>query len=291
MIDKLKGTGVALVTPFLDDESIDFDGLSRILSHCIEGGVDYFVVLGTTGETAVLSLSEKRLVVKHVVDYVNGRKPIVLGIGGNCTKLVIESYNDFDLTGITAILTVSPYYNKPTQEGIYQHYKKLSESFDLPIILYNVPGRTASNITAETTLRLAHDFENIVAVKEASGNLNQVMDIINRKPNDFLVLSGDDGITLPMILMGADGVISVVGQAYPNKFSSMVKSALKGMVKESNQFHYQLFDLYEPLYKDGNPAGVKECMSLLGICKNNLRLPLVNVTADTHEKLKKTMNF
>jgi 4-hydroxy-tetrahydrodipicolinate synthase len=278
MVNKLKGTGVALITPFNKDESIDYNSLSIIMEHCIDGGIDYFVVLGTTGESVVLSNQEKDQLLRYVVTQNKGRLPIVLGLGGNCTKSVIDSYNSINLDGVDAILSVSPYYNKPSQSGIYAHYKSISASFKHPIILYNVPGRTSSNISADTCLKLAHDFENIIAVKEASGDMDQIMKIINDRPNDFLVLSGDDGLTLPMIFMGADGVISVIGQAFPSLFSSMVNKGLIGEVEAANNFHYQLYPIYDPLYKDGNPAGIKACLKELGLCKSTLRLPLVNVS-------------
>ena len=227
MPHNLSGTGIAIITPFLDNGEIDLQGLEKLLNHNIKGGVDYLVVLGTTGESVVLNKKEKAIITSFVKEYVNERIPLVLGVGGSNTSLVIDEMQSIDLKGYDAILSVSPYYNKPTQEGIFQHYKALSSASTLPIILYNVPGRTSSNITAETTLRLANDFDNIIAIKEASGDMDQIMKIIKDKPNDFLVISGDDGLTLPMIYMGADGVISVLGQAYPNEFSKMVRYALE----------------------------------------------------------------
>lgn len=285
MKNKFIGTGVALITPFNSDGTVDYDSLSKIVLHCISGGIDYLVVLGTTGESVVLSKEEKDKVIRHIVEVNNGKLPIVLGVGGNCTASVIKDYNSYNLDGVDAILSVSPYYNKPSQKGIYKHYQQLSKSFDLPIILYNVPGRTSSNMSADTTLKLANDFDNIIAIKEASGDMDQIMTIIANKPDDFLVISGDDGLTLPMILMGANGVISVIGQAFPEQFSSMVNEGLNGNVKLSNHLHYQLYPLYGPLYRDGNPAGVKECMQQIGLCSNTLRLPLVNVEQSTKEEL------
>ena len=285
MENKLIGTGVALITPFEADLSVDYDALTKIVNHCIAGGIDYLVVLGTTGESVVLSKQEKNEIVRHVVKINNGKLPVVLGLGGNCTATVINEYESFNLDGVEAILSVSPFYNKPSQRGIYSHYQLLSKSFNHPIILYNVPGRTSSNISAETTLKLAHDFDNIVAVKEASGDMDQIMTIIKDKPDDFLVISGDDGLTLPMILMGANGVISVIGQAFPNQYSLMVREGLKGNVHESNHLHYLLYPIYNSLYRDGNPAGIKECMSHLGLCTNKLRLPLVNVEDKTKKEL------
>lgn len=286
MHHKLGGTGIAIVTPFLTDGGVDFQGLEKLLNHIIEGGVDYIVVLGTTGESVVLSADEKVAVTNFVKETVDGRKPLVMGIGGNNTAAVSDALKSTDLSGYDAILSVSPYYNKPSQEGIYQHYKMLSAASPLPIILYNVPGRTSSNISAETTLRLAHDFDNIVAVKEASGDMDQIMKIIKERPEGFLVLSGDDGLTLPMIHMGADGVISVIGQAYPKEFSDMVRFGLEGNQKVANELHYQLYDLLDPLYCDGNPAGIKAALKVLGICDDKLRLPLVNVSEKTYRQIE-----
>ncbi len=287
MENKLVGTGVALITPFNSDLSVDYNSLEKIVNHCIDGGIDYLVVLGTTGESVVLSKDEKEKILKHVIEINNGRLAVVLGLGGNCTDSVVREYKSYNLDGVDAILSVSPYYNKPSQKGIYCHYKKLSESFNHPIVLYNVPGRTSSNISAETTLKLAKDFENVIAIKEASGDLDQIMTIINNKPNDFLVISGDDGLTLAMVLMGAKGVISVAGQAFPQLFSQMVTEGLNGNVSKSNEIHYKLYPLYNSLYKDGNPAGIKECLSYLEICQSDLRLPLVNVEQSTREELIK----
>lgn len=286
MPHNLSGTGIAIVTPFLDNGEIDLQGLEKLLNHNIKGGVDYLVVLGTTGESAVLNKKEKAIITSFVKEYVNERIPLVLGIGGSNTSLLIDEIQSIDLKGYDAILSVSPYYNKPTQEGIYQHYKALSSASTLPIILYNVPGRTSSNITAETTLRLAYDFDNIIAIKEASGDMDQIMKIIKDKPKDFLVISGDDGLTLPMIYMGADGVISVFGQAYPNEFSKMVRYGLEGKQKVANAIHYQLYRFLDPLYCDGNPAGIKAALKILGICGDKLRLPLVNVQKETYQRIE-----
>ena len=286
MPHNLSGTGIAIVTPFLDNGEIDLQGLEKLLNHNTKGGVDYLVVLGTTGESVVLNKKEKAIITSFVKEYVNERIPLVLGVGGTNTSLVIDEMQSIDLKGYDAILSVSPYYNKPTQEGIYQHYKALSSASTLPIILYNVPGRTSSNITAETTLRLANDFDNIIAIKEASGDMDQIMKIIKDKPNDFLVISGDDGLTLPMIYMGADGVISVLGQAYPSEFSKMVRYALEGKQKAANAIHYQLYHFLDPLYCDGNPAGIKAALKILGICGDKLRLPLVNVQKETHQRIE-----
>lgn len=290
MENKLIGTGVALITPFNLDLSVDYDAITKIVEHCIDGGIDYLVVLGTTGESVVLTKEEKDKLVRHVVKVNKGRLPVVLGMGGNCTKTVISEYESFNLDGVDAILSVSPYYNKPSQKGIYSHYEQLSKSFNHPIVLYNVPGRTSSNMSAETTLKLANDFDNIIAVKEASGDMDQIMTIIRNKPNNFLVISGDDGLTLAMILMGANGVISVIGQAFPKQFSEMVREGLNGNVKKSNELHYDLYPIYNPLYRDGNPAGVKECMQQIGLCSNKLRLPLVNVEESTKNELEEFSN-
>ena len=286
MRHNLTGTGIAIVTPFLEEGGVDFIGLEKLLNHNIEGGVDYIVVLGTTGESAVLSADEKIAITNFVKETVDGRKPLVIGIGANNTCSVTDTIKNTDLSGYDAILSVSPYYNKPTQEGIYLHYKTLSAASPLPIILYNVPGRTSSNIMAETTLRLANDFANIIAIKEASGDMDQIMKIIKDKPEDFLVISGDDCLTLPMIYMGAHGVISVIGQAYPKEFSDMVRYGLEGNQKVANELHYQLYDLLDPLYSNGNPAGIKAALKIMGICGDRVRLPLVSVEKETYQKLE-----
>ena len=286
MHHKFSGTGIAIVTPFLDGGGVDFNGLEKLLNHIIEGDVDYIVVLGTTGESVTLSNHEKIAVTNFVKETVGGRKPLVMGIGGNNTCAVADIIKNTDLSGYDAILSVSPYYNKPSQEGIYQHYKAVSAASSLPVILYNVPGRTGSNISSETTLRLAHDFDNIIAIKEASGDLDQVMKIIKDRPEGFLVISGDDGLTLPMIHMGADGVISVIGQAYPKDFSEMVRYALEGNQTLANKIHYQLYNLLDPLYCNGNPAGIKAALKIMGICGDRVRLPLTNVEKETYQKLE-----
>tara|TARA_B100001059_G_C17838687_1_gene590226 strand:- start:8773 stop:9654 length:882 start_codon:yes stop_codon:yes gene_type:complete len=289
MHPKINGTGVALVTPFNSDLSIDYNGLAALVNHCVDGNVDFLVVMGTTGESVTLSLEEKNTVLDCVKKANNNRLPIVLGIGGNNTDNVIQSFSSFDLSGVDAILSVSPAYNKPTQEGIYQHFKAVSEKSPLPIILYNVPGRTSSNLTTETTLRLAHDFDNIVAVKEASGDMEQIMEIIAKKPDDFLVLSGDDAITLPIILLGGKGVISVLGQALPNEFSSMVNFAIDGDVKSSNTIHYKILSFVKPLFAEGNPAGVKTLLNILGICLDEVRLPLVKSSKNLRKIISKEL--
>lgn len=289
-MDKIKGAGVALVTPFNEDKSVDYRGLENLLNHVIDGGIDYLVLMGTTGESVTLSKVEKVAVVDFCKKINNSRIPIVLGIGGNNTIQVVEDIKSANLDGIDAILSVSPAYNKPSQEGIYQHYKMISVNCPLPIIVYNVPGRTASNISAETTVRLANDFENIVAVKEASGDMDQIMKIIKNKPSDFVVLSGDDGLTLPMIHMGAEGVISVIGQSHPKEYSDMVSFGLSGNQEIANQLHNKLYDFYVPLYAEGNPVGIKACLQLLGICKSQVRLPLVEASDTIKSDLKSLMN-
>ena len=285
-MEKIKGTGVALVTPFNADLSIDYVGLEKLLNYQIKGGIDYLVLMGTTGESAVLSKTEKQEVITFCKKITAGKLPIVLGLGGNNTLALVDEIKATDFTGIDAVLSVSPCYNKPTQEGIYQHYKMIAEACPLPIILYNVPGRTASNMACETTLRLANDLENIIAIKEASGDMDQIMKIIKNKPTDFVVLSGDDGLTLPMIYMGAEGVISVIGQSHPKEYSTMVDEARKGNIANANALHYSIYDYYGPLYTEGNPAGVKACLELLSICKAVVRPPLVEVSSPIKNQLK-----
>lgn len=288
MKNKFKGTGVAIVTPFAKDGSVDYKALVKLVNHIIKGGVEYVVVLGTTGESVNLTKEEKKQVVQTVIDTVSKRIPVVLGLGGNNTQELVNSLKiKDDFKGIDAILSVSPYYNKPNQRGIYQHYKAIAEASPVPVILYNVPGRTSSNMTAETTLKLANDFKNIIAIKEASGNLEQCMKIIKNRPKDFLVISGDDMLTLPIIASGGDGVISVVANAFPKVFSEMTRQILAGNVKEAQKLHYKLTDIIEQLFADGNPAGIKAVLELLGICKAYLRLPLVNVNKDTQKAIEK----
>jgi len=280
MID-LKGLGVAMVTPFLSDCSINFEDLKKLTHHLINNGVDYLVVQGTTGESPTLSAHEKMSILNTVIEENNGRLPIVYGIGGNNTMALAEQLANFEVQGVDAILSVSPYYNKPTQEGIYQHFKVLAENSKLPIILYNVPGRTSSNINASTVLRLANDFDKIIAIKEASGNLEQVMSIIESKPKNFLVISGDDALTMPFIAMGGDGVISVIGNGLPKLFSEMVHQGLAENHLKARELHYQCFDLISHLFSEGNPAGIKEVLKYYGICENHVRLPLISVSVET----------
>jgi len=287
MIDiNLKGMGVALVTPFKENDDIDFTALGKLVDYQLSNGVDYLVVLGTTAETATLTLDEKKAVQAFVIERVKGQVPIVLGVSGNCTKAVVESLENDDFTGVDAILSVVPYYNKPSQEGIYQHFKAVANATKLPIVLYNVPSRCGVNMSAETTLRLACEIDNVVAVKEASGNMTQMNDIIKRKPDNFEVISGDDGITFPLITLGAVGVISVIGNAFPKEFSRMVRLALNGDYNNALTIHHAFNELFELLFVDGNPAGVKSMLNMMGYIENRLRLPLVPTRITTYEKIR-----
>ncbi|WP_080904293.1 4-hydroxy-tetrahydrodipicolinate synthase [Parabacteroides sp. Marseille-P3160] len=285
----LRGMGVALITPFKEDESVDYEALVRLVEFQIQNGIDYLVVLGTTAETPTLTEEEKKEILRVVTMQVRRRVPIVLGLGGNCTRQIVEKLHKDDFSNINAILSVVPYYNKPSQEGIYQHYKAISEATDLPVVLYNVPGRTGVNMTAATTLRLAREFPNIVAVKEASGNITQMDDIIKNKPANFNVISGDDGITFPLITLGAIGVISVIGNALPKEFSRMVRLALAGDYENSRTIHHGFTELFELLFVDGNPAGVKSMLSMMGYIQNKLRLPLVPTRITTYEKIREVL--
>ncbi|MFA5557570.1 MAG: 4-hydroxy-tetrahydrodipicolinate synthase [Flavobacteriaceae bacterium] len=282
----LTGTGVALVTPFRKDFSVDIEALKRIVRYNIDGGVEYLVVLGTTAESATLSKEEKELVIQTIVEENAESLPLVLGVGGNNTQEVVNELKTRDLSDFTAVLSVSPYYNKPTQEGIYQHFKMIAQNSPIPIILYNVPGRTASNMLPETVLRLANDFKNIIGIKEAAGDIVQAMKLIQNKPEGFLVISGDDMITLPMVLAGGSGVISVIGEGFPKEFSEMVRLGLQGKVKEAYALHYKLADCIDMIFEQGNPAGIKEAFKHLGISENTVRLPLVNVNQDLSDRLK-----
>lgn len=287
--NKLAGMGVALITPFKVDLSVDYDALEKLVEFQIENGTDYFVVLGTTGETPTLTDDEKHRIVDTVIRVNAGRVPIVLGIGGNNTVGVVEQIMNTDFTHIDAVLSVAPFYNKPSQEGLYQHYKAIATSTNMPIIIYNVPGRTGVNISADTTVRLANEFENVVAIKEASGNFKQIDDIIKKKPESFMVISGDDGITFPLITLGAAGVISVVGNAFPKEFSRMVRLALRGDLEGARAIHYRFVEMNELLFVDGNPAGVKSILSCMGFIENKLRLPLVPTTIHTYEKMNEVL--
>ena len=283
---RLKGMGVALVTPFKGDGSVDYDALLRLVDYQLQNGTDFLCVLGTTAETPTLTQEEKEKVKRVVIDRVNGRLPILLGVGSNSTQAVVDIVKNDDMTGVDALLVVVPYYNKPSQEGIYQHYKAVAEATDLPIVLYNVPGRTGVNMTAETTLRLARDFKNVVAIKEASGNIGQIDEIIKSKPVGFDVISGDDGITFPLIILGAVGVISVLGNAFPREFSRMTRLALQGDYTNALAIHHKFAEMCSLLFADGNPAGVKAMLSIMGMIENKLRLPLVPVREATNDKLR-----
>ncbi len=278
--------GVALITPFKEDESIDFDALARLIEYQIQNGTDYLVVLGTTAETPTLTNEEKDEIKAFVVERTRGRIPLVLGVGGNNTRGIVEQLKHDNFTGYSAILSVVPYYNKPSQEGIYQHYSAIAQASRLPIILYNVPGRTGVNMSAETTLRLAKEYPNIIAIKEASGNITQMDDIIKNKPGDFMVISGDDGITFPLLTLGAVGVISVIGNAFPREFSRMVRLALNGDFHSALLIHHRFTELFSLLFVDGNPAGVKCLLNTMGYIENKLRLPLVPTRITTYEKIQ-----
>ena len=281
--------GVALITPFKEDESVDYDALLRLVEYQVQNGIDFLCVLGTTAETPTLTAEEKKKIKSLVIERVNGRVPILLGVGSNCTQTVIDTIKNDDMTGVDALLIAVPYYNKPSQEGIYQHYKAIAQSTKLPIVLYNVPGRTGVNMTAATTLRLAHDFDNIVAIKEASGDISQMDEIIKKKPENFDVISGDDGITFPLITLGAVGVISVIGNAFPREFSRMTRLALAGDYNSALTIHHQFTELFKLLFVDGNPAGVKAMLSMMGMIENRLRLPLVPTRITTYEEMRRVL--
>ena len=276
-MQSLIGTGVALATPFKKDFSIDTEALIRIVNLSIDGGVEYLVVMGTTAENATMSQDEKEFVIQTIIDTNNGRLPLVLGVGGNNTMEVVAELKNRDLSQFAAILSISPYYNKPTQEGIYQHFKAISEASPIPVILYNVPSRTGSNMLPSTVIRLANDFKNIVAIKEAAGDMVQAMQLLKNKPIDFLVLSGDDMIALPIVLAGGSGVISVIGQGFPKEFSEMIRLGLNRKVDDAFKLQYLLADSIDMIFEQGNPAGIKQVFHSLGIAENTVRLPLVKV--------------
>ena len=282
---RLKGTGIAIVTPFKKDLSIDFEALENLISFWIKGGVEYLVVMGTTGESVTLSKSEKGELLAFVLEKVNGKIPVVVGIGGNNTAEVVEQLKSMDLSKTEAVLSVAPYYNKPSQQGYFEHFMQVAEASPKPVILYNVPGRTGSNMSAATTLKLANAHSNIVAIKEASGNLEQITEILIHKPEHFKVISGDDNLTLPMIASGAEGVISVVANAYPYKFSEMVRFCLAEDFEAAKTLHYALFDFTRNIFLDGNPAGIKAALYKKGLCQNTVRLPLTPVNNETYEKI------
>ncbi len=285
----LRGVGVALITPFNEDESVDYEALGRLVDYQLENGTDYIVALGTTAETPTLTQEEKSKITEVIINRVRGRIPVILGIGGNNTRSIVETLQTNDFRDIDGILSVTPYYNKPSQEGIYQHYKAIAEASPLPVILYNVPGRTGVNMTAETTLRIAGEFENVIAVKEASGNIDQMDEIIKRKPANFDVISGDDGVTFPLITLGAIGVISVIGNAFPKECSRMVRLALEGDYQSALTIHHNFNELFKLLFVDGNPAGVKCMLSMMGFIGNKLRLPLVPTRITTYEKIRNVL--
>ena len=285
-MSNILGTGVALITPFNNNSSIDFKSLANLIEHVINGGVDFLVILGTTAETTSLSVEEKKEVINFIIEKNKRRLPLVLGIGGNNTDKVIKEILSTDLSSFAAILSVTPYYNKPSQEGLYSHYKEISQASPIPIILYNVPSRTGVNMSANITLRLANNFSNIIAIKEASGDLKQINQILDEKPASFNVLSGDDALTLEMINSGASGVISVIGQSHPQEFSDMVSAGLDNDKLKANKIHDDLFGLYHFLYSEGNPSGIKALLSLMDLCENNLRLPLVPISNSLHNEFK-----
>ena len=291
MSDIFKGTGVAIITPFHDSGNIDFGSFEKIIEHTIKGGINYIVALGTTGESVTLSRDEKVAVLEFVIETVNKRIPVIAGLGGNSTQDVINTIKATSFDGIDAILSVCPYYNKPQQKGLYNHYKAIAGSCPVPVILYNVPGRTSMNISAETTLKLACDFSNIIGIKEASGNLLQCMDILKDRPQGFLVISGDDALTLPMMALGADGVISVVANAFPQQFSDMVNLCLKGKFSKARNLHFDLLRFTNALFMDGNPSGIKAAMEIIGLCKSNVRLPLVKVNKNVHSLIAEQIEF
>lgn len=282
---RFSGTGVAIITPFATDFSVDYPALERVVEHCIRGKVNYIVVLGTTGESVTLNKHEKFEVINTVVKATAKRVPVVVGIGGNNTSDVIDGIKTVNLSNIDGILSVVPYYNKPNQKGLYEHYKAIAQVSPLPVILYNVPGRTGVNMNVDTTVKLAHDFKNLVAVKEASGNMQQIMEILRDKPDDFAVISGDDALTLPMIALGASGVISVVANAFPLDFATMVEEALSNNLQLARKIHFSMLELIGSLFTEGNPAGVKAAMHAQNLIQNVVRLPLTSVSEKHYQKL------
>jgi 4-hydroxy-tetrahydrodipicolinate synthase len=284
---RFKGTGVAIVTPFKNDSSIDFSALGRVINHVIKGGVNYIVAMGTTGEASTLTKDEKHAIVSYVTETIDNRVSLLIGIGGNNTQEVINTIREIDLRGVDGILSVAPYYNKPSQRGLFEHFKAIATCSPLPVIIYNVPGRTSCNISSDTCLELAHECENIVAVKEASGDMSQIMRIIKGKPENFLVVSGDDALTIPIIAAGGSGVISVLANAYPAECSELVNNALKNNFKAAREIHFRFMESIDLLFADGNPSGIKAFMSVLNLCQNNLRLPLVPVNRNVYSRIQK----
>lgn len=284
-MEQFKGTGVALITPFTEDKAVDFEALGRLVNYQIDNGIDYLVVLGTTGETATLTKEEQEQVRSRVIEVNRGRLPLVVGVGGNNTLALTHELQTGNFEGFSAILSVSPYYNKPSQEGIYQHFRQISKASPLPVILYNVPPRTGSNMLPETVLRLAHDFENIIGIKEASGDFEQALELIRTKPEDFLVISGEDKLALPLVLAGGAGVVSVIGQALPAEFSALIRLGLEGRPQEAFSRFYALMESIDLIFKEGNPSGVKAMLHKLKISGPEVRLPLVRVSDDLQQKI------
>jgi 4-hydroxy-tetrahydrodipicolinate synthase len=286
---KIKGTGVAIVTPFKNDSSIDFAALGRVINHVISGGVNYIVAMGTTGESVTLTKDEKKALTAYVVEAVDNRIPLVIGIGGNNTQEVINCIRHANLTGVDGILSVAPYYNKPSQRGLFQHFKAIATCSSIPVIIYNVPGRTCSNISSETCLELAHECENIIGVKEASGDMSQIMRIIKGKPENFSLISGDDTMTIPIIAAGGTGVISVLANAFPAQCSDLLNHALKNNFKSAREIHFRFMEIIELLFIEGNPSGVKAMLNIMNICQNNMRLPLVPVSRTIYTRIQKAI--
>ncbi|MCU0460676.1 MAG: 4-hydroxy-tetrahydrodipicolinate synthase [Bacteroidales bacterium] len=284
---RFKGTGVAIVTPFKNDSSIDFSALGRVINHVIKGGVNYIVAMGTTGEASTLTKDEKHAIVSYVTEAIDSRVPLVAGIGGNNTQDVINTIRELDLQGVDAILSVAPYYNKPSQRGLFEHFKAISACSPLPLMIYNVPGRASCNISSDTCLELAHECDNIIAVKEASGDLAQIMRIIKGKPGNFMVISGDDMLIIPVIAAGGSGVISVLANAYPSECNEIVSNAMNNNFKAARDAHFRFIEAIELLFADGNPSGIKAFMSIMDLCQNNLRLPLVPVNSNVYSRIKK----
>jgi 4-hydroxy-tetrahydrodipicolinate synthase len=284
-MQKFVGTGVALITPFNEDTTIDFEALGRLVNFNIENGINYLVINGTTGESATITKEEKVQLVNYIAEVNGGRVPLVLGVGGNNTATVVEELNTTDLSKIDGILSVAPYYSKPTQEGLYQHFKAVAEASPKPVILYNVPGRTAKNMEPATTLRLANDFENVVAVKEAGNNVQQYLELIKNKPEGFHIISGDDDLALNVVLAGASGVISVIGQAFPKEFSSLINFGLEGKNKDAYELHFRLMDIIGLIFSENNPAGIKSVLKILSITQDHVRLPLVKASEELEQKI------
>lgn len=289
MSSQLRGTGVALVTPFDKENAVDYQALKKLVNHCIKGGVNSLIVLGTTGETPTLTKEEKAEILRFVAEIAADKVNLIAGFGGNNTQQVIDEMNNSDLTGYRFILSASPYYNKPTQEGIYQHYKAIAKASPLPIVLYNVPGRTSSNMLPETTLKLAREVDKIVAVKEASGNIDQCMKLVKNKPKDFIVLSGDDNLVVPQLSFGMDGCISVIANLLPKEFSTMINHGLNGEFKEATAIQFKLSEIIDSIFEEGNPVGIKSALSLQNITSDAVRLPLVNASESLREKIKKQL--